>query len=127
MFTEQHQTAADLPMGVRVGRAPIPPLTDTYRELDLADAYRIRAPRARKRGGRTVGGRKIGLTSSAMQRQLRVTQPDQPCCANDMVRADRAAVPASAFAAPRVEPEIASVRGRDLTSPGRTVANAVAA
>jgi 2-keto-4-pentenoate hydratase len=125
----QHQTAADLLLGAYAGRAPVAPLIETYPDLDLADAYRIQALQvnAWERGGRTVVGRKIGLTSPAMQRQMRVTQPDHGVLRDDMVLADRAAVPMSAFIAPRVEPEIAMVLGRDLAGPGCTVADAAAA
>jgi 2-keto-4-pentenoate hydratase len=125
----QHQAAADLLLNAYASRTPVPPLIETYPELDLADAYRIQALQIDtwEQNGRTVVGRKIGLTSPAMQRQMRVTQPDHGVLRDDMVLADRAAVPVGAFIAPRVEPEIALVLGRDLSGPGCTVAAAAAA
>ena len=129
MHDAQHQAAADLLLAAYDSRAPVTPLVETYPDLDLADAYRIQALQigAWERAGRTVVGRKIGLTSPAMQRQMRVTQPDHGVLRDDMVLADRAAVPVGAFISPRVEPEIAMVLGRDLAGPGCTVAAAAAA
>ena len=129
MHEAQYQAAADMLLAAYTSRVPVAPLVETYPDLDLADAYRIQALQigSWERAGRRVVGRKIGLTSPAMQRQMGVTQPDYGVLRDDMVLADRAAVPVRGFIAPRVEPELAMVLGRDLTGPGCTVAAAAAA
>ena len=129
MQEQDHQAAADLLLRAYASREPVAPLIESYPELDLTDAYRIQAVQVRawEENGRTVVGRKVGLTSPAMQRQMGVTQPDHGVLRDDMVLGDRAGVPMAAFIAPRVEPEIAVVLGRDLVGPGITVAAAAGA
>lgn len=58
-------------------RTPIEPLTETHPQLTVTDAYGIqqRIVATRKEVGRSVRGRKVGLTSLAMQRQLGVDEP----------------------------------------------------
>lgn len=72
-------------------------------------------------------GHKVGLTSVAMQQQLGVDQPDYGHLYADMFYADAAPIPASAFIAPRVEPEFAFLLSRPLTGPGLTVADVIPA
>ena len=129
MIEAEHQAAADLLLAAYSSRRPVAPLIEAYPDLGLADAYRIQALQVDvwQRKGRRVVGRKVGLTSAAMQRQMQVTQPDHGVLRDDMVLADRAAIAVSGFISPRVEPEIAIVLGRDLTGPGTTVADVAAA
>lgn len=98
-------------------RTPIPPLRDEIGAADVAAAYAVQAELARRRvarGGRVVG-RKVGLTSPAVQAQLRVDQPDLGVLFADMQVADGAAVPAGTLIQPRVEAEVAFVLREDLT------------
>ncbi|MGH3952354.1 MAG: 2-keto-4-pentenoate hydratase, partial [Pseudonocardiaceae bacterium] len=57
---------------------PIAPLTTTYADLTLEDAYAIQLLQIEEltRAGRTIKGHKVGLTSAAMQRMLGVNEPD---------------------------------------------------
>lgn len=84
--------------------------------LNLDDAYRIQLlqQRALLAQGKEIVGRKIGLTSAAMQQQLGVDNPDFGFFTRDTIFEDGAEIPAAKFIAPRVEPEVAVVLDRDL-------------
>jgi 2-oxo-hept-3-ene-1,7-dioate hydratase len=73
------------------------------------------------RAGRTVRGRKIGLTSRAMQQSVGITEPDHGVLYDDMFFADGGDVPFDRFLAPRIEVELAFVLGQELRGPGCTV------
>ncbi len=59
-------------------------------------------------------GRKIGLTSRAMQMASKMTEPDYGRLLDDMLYRDGAHIRADRFLAPRLEVELAFVLGRAL-------------
>lgn len=101
---------------------PTAPLAERFPGFDLQDAYRVQAAQvaAWVGDGRQVVGRKVGLTSAAMQAQLGVDQPDFGVMLADTAYADGAAIDVGSLLSPRVEPEIGFVLGSDLRGPGVT-------
>ena len=110
-------------------RKPIAPLTERYPDMDVRDAYAVQlAIIAHKTtAGARVVGKKIGLTSLAMQRQLGVDQPDYGHLLDTMTVVEGSDVPLDGLIQTRVEPEIAFVLKRDLTGPGVTREQVIAA
>ncbi len=108
---------------------PIDPLTETYQGITLDEAYRIQLKNVEMRvaEGRKVVGKKIGLTSPAMQEMFNLTEPDYGHLLDDMLVYQGAGVRVSRMLQPRVEGEIAFILERDLKGPGITPADVVRA
>ncbi|MFF9454292.1 2-keto-4-pentenoate hydratase [Streptomyces flaveolus] len=98
------------------GRVPCAPVRDLIGTTDTGAAYAVqqRVTAAHRERGARVVGHKIGLTSSAVQHQLGVDQPDFGVLLDDMGHADGDTVPYASVLQPRVEAEIAFVLGEDL-------------
>lgn len=95
---------------------PCDPVRDLIGRDDVASAYAVqgRGIGARVDAGLTIVGRKIGLTSPAVQEQLGVDQPDFGVLLDDMAYTDGDVVPIGRFLQPRVEAEVAFVLRHDL-------------
>jgi 2-keto-4-pentenoate hydratase len=83
-------------------------------DVDLAYAVQQRLTRDRVAAGGRIVGRKIGLTSAVVQRQLGVDRPDFGVLFEDMDVSELAEVPSARLMQPRTEAEIAFVLGSDL-------------
>ena len=108
---------------------PCAPVRDVLGEQDVVSAYAVQGvltARRQARGARVVG-RKIGLTASAVQRQLGVDRPDFGVLFADMDASFDAVIDIDAFIAPRIEAEVAFVLGADLDSPTLEMADVRAA
>jgi 2-keto-4-pentenoate hydratase len=108
-----------------VNVTPIAPLHETYPDLSVVDAYAIQRVWTASRidQGATLVGRKVGLTSAAMQELLGISEPDYGVLFEDMIVATGATLDAAALIAPRVEPEIAFVLGTSLAGIDVTAAD----
>jgi 2-keto-4-pentenoate hydratase len=124
-----HQSLADALWKAERERVPIPPLTDQHPDLTVEDAYAIQSINVGRRvaEGRLVRGRKVGLTSAPMQQLLGVNEPDFGVLLDDMFTEDGDEVALDTLLQPRVEAELAFIMGEDLTGPGVTTSNALAA
>lgn len=109
--------------------APIPPLTETYPGLTVAQAYSVQRRNLSRylSAGCSLRGHKIGLTSAPMQQLLGVNEPDFGYVLDNMVLREGTSVPRRSFCAPRVEPEVAFLLKAPLRGPGVTVADVMAA
>ena len=96
--------------------------------MTIDDGYAIQRAwlKTRLAEGRVVKGRKIGLTSRAMQQASQIDEPDFAPLLDDMFFA-AGAIPFDRFIAPRVEVELAFVLSRPLRGPGVTLADVLAA
>jgi len=115
-----------------VTNEPITPLSESAGLAEVADAYRVQSAWSALRvgNGDRVVGRKIGLTSKAMREAAGIHEPDfgrMWASRHLPVERGRAELPAATFIQPRIEGEIAFLMGRDLTGPGITVADVLAA
>ncbi len=122
---ESIRQAADLLFEAARSGVPAAPIRTLLADGDLDAAYAVQALNTQRAldAGRRLVGRKIGLTSLAVQKQLGVDQPDYGMLFADMARGDAEEVALSDVLQPKVEAEIAFVLGRDLTEPQLTAAD----
>jgi len=97
--------------------------------MTIEDGYRIQSEwvRLEQADGRTIRGRKIGLTSRAMQLSSQIDEPDYAPLMDDMFFESGGDIPFSRFIAPRVEVELAFVLREPLRGPGVTLYQVLAA
>lgn len=97
----------------------VAPLTERYSELTVGDAYQIQLEVIDKKlkAGHKVIGKKVGLTSIAMQQMLGVDEPDYGHLLDTMKIADEATVKIAELISPKVEAEIGFILEHDLVGP----------
>ncbi|MDN0076597.1 2-keto-4-pentenoate hydratase [Crenobacter sp. SG2303] len=103
----------------RRNRQPCARISETFNISSLQDAYAVQEINTRDAlvAGRRLTGRKIGLTSKAVQQQLGVDQPDFGMLFADMEVLDGGEIDCVRLIQPKAEGEIAFVLGRDLPNP----------
>ena len=125
--------ADQLWQAARTGQ-PIAPVRDQIEQAAtggevLEAAYQVQQLISQRRldaGGRLVG-RKIGLTSKAVQKQLGVDSPDFGALFADMAVGDGEEIAWARVMQPKAEAEIALVLERDLPHARHTVADLISA
>ena len=117
---KDRQAAADAILEAETSRIPCVQPSKQWPEMELEDAYDIqhRWAQARIAKGAKIVGRKIGLTSRAMQMASKMTEPDYGVILDDSLFKDGARISAGTFIKPRLETELAFVMGEDLSGEG---------
>ena len=107
----------------------IPRITARYPDATVEDSYAIQGVwrDGNLAAGRRLVGRKIGLTSKAMQQATGITEPDYGVMFEDTVYATGSTIDASQFSNVRIEVELAFVLKTPLEGPDCTLDDALAA
>lgn len=110
------------------GKRTVAPITDRYPEMTIDDAYAInlRLRHLRSARGDQLVGKKIGVTSHAVQQMLGVDQPDFGFLFNTMVYS-RVMPISEQLIQPRAEGELAFILNDSLQGPGVTDEQVLAA
>ncbi len=102
-------------------RAPVGKLTDDVPGMTVEDAYAVQGVTLRRRRERGLHGRparlvgrKVGITSKAVQDWLSVSEPDFGFLLDDMEVKDGGTCARGELCQPRIEGEVAFVLGREL-------------
>lgn len=105
------------------------PLRDRVEGLTIEDSYHIAARMVERRvaAGETIIGKKIGVTSKAVQDAIGVFEPDFGQMTSGMRYDNGQAIDVSKLIQPRAEAEIAFVLKADLIGPGVTAADVLRA
>ena len=94
--------------------APVRELLGTSTDIDVGYAVQQINTDRSVAEGRRISGRKIGVTSKAVQDQIGVDRPDFGTLFTDTEYGDGVEIPASRLIQPRAEAEVALVIGREL-------------
>ena len=107
----------------RKQRTPLRHFSQQHPGMTIEDGYAIQREwvKLELADGRHIRGRKIGLTSRAMQQSSQITEPDFAPLMDDMFFENSADIPVDRFIAPRVEVELAFVLREPLRGPGVTL------
>lgn len=102
----------------------VAPVISEYPALTVEDAYAVQLYNINQEiaDGREIVGKKIGLTSKAMQESLGVDEPDYGHLLDNMViPQDKPVIYSDQVLQPRVEGELAFILKKDLVGPNVTV------
>jgi 2-oxo-hept-3-ene-1,7-dioate hydratase len=113
----------------RKNRVQLRHFSAQYPDMTIEDGYAIQRAwvELELADGRVIKGRKIGLTSRAMQLSSQITEPDYAPLMDDMFFETGSDIAIDRFIAPRVEVELAFVLGKPLTGPGVTLFDVLSA
>lgn len=110
-------------------RESLEPISQRYGELSYDEAYAIQKENAQIKvaSGAVIVGRKIGLTSKAMQEQSKISEPDYGVVFSSGVFREGQVINMQKIVWLRIEAEIAFLLKDDLEGPGVTVAKVLSA
>jgi 2-oxo-hept-3-ene-1,7-dioate hydratase len=113
----------------RKTRTPLRHFSRQHPQMSIEDGYAIQRAwvALELADGRRIKGRKIGLTSRAMQLSSQIDEPDYAPLMDDMFFEQGGDIPVQRFIAPRVEVELAFILGKPLKGPGVTLFDVLAA
>ncbi|MBT9457090.1 MAG: 2-oxo-hepta-3-ene-1,7-dioic acid hydratase [Burkholderiaceae bacterium] len=113
----------------RVTRTPLRHFSKAHPGMTIEDGYAIQREwvKLRLAQGRVIRGRKIGLTSRAMQQASQITEPDYAPLLDDMFYEQGGDIPIKDFIAPRVEVELAFILAKPLKGPNVTLFDVLSA
>jgi 2-oxo-hept-3-ene-1,7-dioate hydratase len=107
----------------------IPRITARHHDATVEDSYAIQGVWRDQNlaAGRKLVGRKIGLTSRAMQQATGISEPDYGVKFDDTVYASGSGIPVAHYSNVRIEVELAFVLATPLEGPDCTLDDALAA
>ncbi|WP_419888286.1 2-keto-4-pentenoate hydratase [Neobacillus niacini] len=110
-------------------RVGIDPLTTSDPEISIDEAYYIQLQNIKKKlvEGQKIVGKKIGLTSVAVQKMLGVDEPDYGHLLDSMVVENGGTIDIKTMLQPKIEGEIAFILKKDLKGPNVTVLDVIQA
>jgi 2-oxo-hept-3-ene-1,7-dioate hydratase len=119
----QIQSAAEALFQAEKKREQISPLTQTYPDMDMDDAYAVQSAWVQKKKdlGDCLIGYKIGLTSRVMQRAMHIDSPDFGVLLESMHFTNKSQIHHADFIDPRIEVELAFVLKKRLAGDSITV------
>ncbi|WP_338743892.1 fumarylacetoacetate hydrolase family protein [Pseudomonas sp. KK18] len=128
-ITERLKDAANALHSSRETGVPVGRISERFDIHTVEDAYAVQEFNTERalQAGRRLSGRKVGLTSAAVQQQLGVDQPDFGMLFADMEVVDGGQIDHSRLIQPKAEGEIAFVLKRDLRATDTTLAELLSA
>src|SRR3546814_19905866 len=118
------ETVASLARELDVAEAsqtPVRQLSLRFPQMTIEDGYRIARAwvELKKAAGRRSIGRKIGLTSRAMQASAGITEPDYGTLLDDMAFEEGGEIPIDRFINPKVAVEVALILRSEALGGGK--------
>ena len=128
MTVKNIQYATEL-LEAEESRQGLLPLTDRDKSLTVEDAYQIQLEMVKIKlaEGKKIIGKKVGLTSVAMQKMLNVDEPDYGHLFDNMQIENGATVKIDSMISPKIEAEIGFVLEEDLVGPNVTYLDVIMA
>jgi 2-keto-4-pentenoate hydratase len=126
-MTDRITEMAEALVAARTELRQIAPLRESHGLATLDDAYAVQEAANRRwlDGGRRLVGRKIGLTSAAVQAQMGIDQPDFGMLWADYFFSEGEVVDTGRFMQPKVEQEVAFVMDRGFDDPQLSMAELI--
>ncbi|MGH1360828.1 MAG: 2-oxo-hept-4-ene-1,7-dioate hydratase [Burkholderiaceae bacterium] len=123
LSTDQIQALARELYDARKAGIQVRHFSSRHPEMTIDDGYAIQRAwvALELADGRVIKGRKIGLTSRAMQLSSQITEPDYAPLMDDMFFEQGGDIPIGNFIAPRIEVELAFILAKPLRGPQVTL------